>query len=327
MSHRRRRADNIAGTDGTVLVPGGVLVGPGGLTDTVPVAAVDRFDPATNTWSTLPDMASPRAGHGMLPLADGDVLVVGGWAEDVDQPLVAVDRFDLETSTWQPATPLPEPLSHVLTVVNGELRVVLGRAEQPRAYAWIDEAWLPIAAPANQSISNEALPFGSGFVLAGPGLERAVIYDPEGDQWLPTPDAVDEHPAWLSGMTDYVQAAALLGPHQLFVLATTAGANPDIEQQGVAASLSRGATSWQGGAPGPLFGDVGTAEALGFAPGWVLVAGLDQGDVYDAASDAWCRTTEAPSPAIGATVVLEDGSVLFTGALDPEDLPLRWTPW
>lgn len=314
--------------DGTVLVPGGgVLLDPGSLEPTT-VAAVDRFDPVTNTWAALPDLPSPRAGHGLLGLADGDVLVVGGWSEDPSVFVTEVERFDLQTSTWQPAPPLPEPLEGILAVSNGDLRIVLGRLDgEPRAHAWVDEAWQPIATPSSVSVTMDALPFGAGLVLAGTGLPRAVVYDPAGDQWLPTPDEVVSHPEWLTGLSDYVQAAALLGPDELFVLATTGGANPDIEQQGVAARLIFGATSWQGGAPGPFLGDVGTADALAFAPGWVLVTGLERGDVYDASADAWCATAEAPSPVVGASVVLEDGSVLFTGSPLADDNPLRWTPW
>lgn len=327
MSVPRSTTQAIRLDDGTVLVPGGVVLTGSGLT-TTSVAAADRFDPATNTWAALPDVPTPRSGHGLLPLADGDVLVVGGWSEDIEVPVAEVERFDLETSTWQPAAPLPETLNGVLAAANGDLRVVLGRGSDGSAgYAWVEQAWQPISVPANVLFSMDLLPFGAGFVLAGTGVDRAMLYDPASDEWLPTPDDVAPYTGWLTDMSDYVQGAALLGPAELFVLATTGGSQPDIEQQGVAARLSVGATSWQGGAPGPFLGDTNSADALGFSPGWVLIAEVDRGEVYDAATETWCLTAEAPSPALGAAVVLEDGSVLFAGGPSEGEVPLRWTAW
>src|SRR4029077_6312562 len=38
----------------------------------------ELFDPATNAWSPLPNMASRRLGHSQTKLPDGRVLVVSG---------------------------------------------------------------------------------------------------------------------------------------------------------------------------------------------------------------------------------------------------------
>jgi hypothetical protein len=59
--------------DGRVLVAGGIdgaTVGPS--------TEADLYDPATDTWTTLPPMPEPRARGAAVALPDGSVLLVGG---------------------------------------------------------------------------------------------------------------------------------------------------------------------------------------------------------------------------------------------------------
>lgn len=72
--------------DGRVLVAGGagpseLVVVPGGGTgyESFTSAAAELFDPATGAWSPLPPMPEARAGGAAVVLADGSVLVVGGY--------------------------------------------------------------------------------------------------------------------------------------------------------------------------------------------------------------------------------------------------------
>jgi len=61
----------------TLLTAGTVLV-VGGLDDNGPVQSAEVYDPATETWSTLPAPGTPRAAHTAVRMADGRVLVAGG---------------------------------------------------------------------------------------------------------------------------------------------------------------------------------------------------------------------------------------------------------
>jgi hypothetical protein len=72
------RADHIAlrRPDGTVLLLGGELDPPAG--PDVILTAVDRFDPATETFLALPDLQSGRDDHRAAVLTDGRILVTGG---------------------------------------------------------------------------------------------------------------------------------------------------------------------------------------------------------------------------------------------------------
>ena len=63
-------------TTGSVLVTGGVTMGSPFRFST---KSTEIYHPATNTWTAGPDMATPRARHTATKLADGRVLIVGGW--------------------------------------------------------------------------------------------------------------------------------------------------------------------------------------------------------------------------------------------------------
>jgi len=61
--------------DGHVLVTGGTS---GLLSASVVVDDVERFDPASNSWTSLAPLQQPRAGHTAVLLPDGLVTIVGG---------------------------------------------------------------------------------------------------------------------------------------------------------------------------------------------------------------------------------------------------------
>ena len=68
--------------DGRVLVAGGDGAYQGASLDGANVtASAEAYDPATDTWSPLPPMPEPRAGGAAVVLADGSVLLVGGYTE------------------------------------------------------------------------------------------------------------------------------------------------------------------------------------------------------------------------------------------------------
>src|SRR5205809_8112086 len=66
--------------DGRVLVAGGGLsyIGPGSWLYTVHASA-ELYDPATGAFAPADDMTTPRAAHTATMLADGRVLIAGGY--------------------------------------------------------------------------------------------------------------------------------------------------------------------------------------------------------------------------------------------------------
>ncbi len=87
---------------GEVLVTGGsdTYRGPGTVT-----ATAEIYDPVQNVWRAAAPMTAPRYTHSAAALADGRVLVAGGWAytTDTDPSLSSTEVYDPKADTWKPA--------------------------------------------------------------------------------------------------------------------------------------------------------------------------------------------------------------------------------
>ncbi len=76
--------------------------------------AAERYDPGTNAWTPIPEMPTPRGGHGMA-LAGGRLVAVGG--ESATEVFPQVEAFDLATGAWSDLPPLGVP-RHGLAVAS-----------------------------------------------------------------------------------------------------------------------------------------------------------------------------------------------------------------
>ena len=90
------------------------------------IAAVDVFDPRTETWTTL-DRPMPRArvrdSHKTVAAPEG-LVVAGGQRDFQDSDLV--DLFDPRTGRWTTLPDLPEPMSRAgLAYADGKLWISL----------------------------------------------------------------------------------------------------------------------------------------------------------------------------------------------------------
>lgn len=99
-----RYAHTVTGHDGRVYVIGGRDIDG-------EVAAVDVFDPGTETWTTLDeDMPKARARDSHKTVATPDGLVVAGGQRDFEDSAL-VDVLDPRTGRWSTLPDLPEPMS------------------------------------------------------------------------------------------------------------------------------------------------------------------------------------------------------------------------
>jgi serine/threonine protein kinase/N-acetylneuraminic acid mutarotase len=74
-----------------------VVYAVGGTNGTSDLQTVEAYDPAANTWTTLPDL--PEAGSDLgVAVADGRLVAVGGTS--AGQVLASVAALDLATTTW-----------------------------------------------------------------------------------------------------------------------------------------------------------------------------------------------------------------------------------
>jgi large repetitive protein len=105
----------------TLLSNGKVLV-TGGFFGTTPRNTAELYNPATKTFTLVPDtMTSPRALHTATLLANGQVLIAGGISNADGTVSTTADLYNPNTNRFIPiAAPLPtEMASHTATRIAG----------------------------------------------------------------------------------------------------------------------------------------------------------------------------------------------------------------
>jgi N-acetylneuraminic acid mutarotase len=122
---RARGAAGVVAHGGSVYILGGLRGGHDG----VAAPQLDRYDPATGTWTALADLPRPRD-HFQAAVLDGKIYAVGGrnTASGFLADLVPqIDVFDIATGTWSTlSTVLPTLRGGAGTVVVGDELVVVG---------------------------------------------------------------------------------------------------------------------------------------------------------------------------------------------------------
>jgi hypothetical protein len=97
------------------------------------------FEPASNEWTLLPSLGEVRDRHTASPLANGDVLVVGGTSE-VHAALRTTRVFNARTRSWTAGPPLNVPRRDHAAVALADGRVVVAGGAEGEASA---ELWDP----------------------------------------------------------------------------------------------------------------------------------------------------------------------------------------
>ncbi len=88
-------------SDGRVLVAGGCPDGRVYANNPQFLASAELYDPTTGTFTATGPMAERRTWPGATLLADGRVLVTGGYGDLA--PLASAEIYDPQTGTFSPA--------------------------------------------------------------------------------------------------------------------------------------------------------------------------------------------------------------------------------
>jgi hypothetical protein len=117
--------------DGSVLVMGGMATAADPDAEPVLSDVVERFDPATGTFSEAGTLAEPRAGHTATLLPDGRILVVGGITA-AGATLATAELYDPATGSSMPTGSLATPrgLHSAALLPTGDVLIVGGDLEQ-----------------------------------------------------------------------------------------------------------------------------------------------------------------------------------------------------
>ena len=109
---------------------GGFLYVIGGGNSGVALSDLDRYDPVTDTWITLTQMPTARAGAAAAVIDDG-IFVIGG-RQSTSGPcsggpyLDTVEKYDIDTDTWSAVALLPNQRSDLAAVAHGGKIYVFG---------------------------------------------------------------------------------------------------------------------------------------------------------------------------------------------------------
>lgn len=135
--------------DGRVLVAGGAHVRD--RTTELTRASAEFYDPESGTWAPARPMGDERWGHHAVPLSDGRILVVGGFAATgfaVAGTLALCETYDPASDTWAPVGSLRTPRrTHqavrladgaVLAIGGGNPRLCDGAASSPYSLATVE---------------------------------------------------------------------------------------------------------------------------------------------------------------------------------------------
>jgi len=179
----------------TALAGGDLLVAGGCDVDGCTSATTSTFVVAGTSVARVADLAQARDAHTAVPLADGRVLVVGGFAGEGQPPLASAELFDPETGRWTTTGSLQLGRGGHAAALLGDGRVLVVRGwigpstytntteiYDPRSGGFIAGPRLPVAA---DGLAAAPLPEGCALVVGGQihsqvATDRAVTICPDG---------------------------------------------------------------------------------------------------------------------------------------------------
>jgi non-specific serine/threonine protein kinase len=167
----------------------------GGLVSNGATAAVEIYDPASDSWTTGPPL--PLAvHHAMAAEQGGRLFVMGGFA--ISRGGAAIrDVFILEDGRWREGPPLRRPRGAGAAASVGGRIVVAGGIDGDRHVgpveildegAWHDGAPIPSLRDHLGAATQGSLLFAVGGRRGGAHFGTFEVYDPAADRWSKLPD-------------------------------------------------------------------------------------------------------------------------------------------
>jgi DNA-binding CsgD family transcriptional regulator len=181
-----------ARSDPALVAYGNQIYAIGGLNSQGVYAGVDRFDPQTNTWTSLAPKPLPVF-NAHAAVINGLIYIPGGRLSiDNIAPTAIMEIFDTDTGEWQTGASLPVPLSaYGLVAYDGGLYVFGGwdgknyrnnvYSYDPTTNAWQERTSMPTA----RAFCGAAEAGGKIYVIGGINDNQSVdvneIYSPSRD--------------------------------------------------------------------------------------------------------------------------------------------------
>lgn len=171
----------------------------GGSSDTEMLSQFIRYNPSTDSWSSLAPMPSPANGLALVYSPINNKLYAFGGTAVVTQSLDITRIYDISTGTWSTGAPLPNPRSRFAGTGyhNGKIYLAGGTADQSPGtsqndtweYDVLSDSWtikLPVPIPlsaAASAVVDAHLYIIGGRTRTAPTLSTVYDYDIEHDFW------------------------------------------------------------------------------------------------------------------------------------------------
>ncbi len=323
MLRARSGFDSVVLGDGSVLAVGDDVACLPGPAEPGSESA-ERYDPATDTWTTAESLNKARKSFATVVLDDGRALVLGGTNAD-DQPFSSTKLFDPAIGRWSDGPLLgvarADPVAATLTegrVLAGSTTFV-GETSSTTTTELLDaaaKAWSNAAPVEGLSVlSFTALT--EGLLAVGDGFEiesQMMLLDPADDAWVPIDSPAVLRQIRIVALDD--GGALAFGYEDLAI-----GRSPSVRVE----RFDPATRTWREATSMSTARDV--AMLVRLADGRVLVAGgstsgemdpaaqvLATTEIYDPVANRWSDGPDLLEPRKdGHALVLRDGSVLIHG--------------
>lgn len=156
----------------------------------------EMYDPATQTWSSLPNMPTPRGfSSANAPVVGGIIYLVGdngpGHCTNV------VEAFDPATDTWSTKASMPTPRCSLSVATVGGIIYAIGggtgngpsptysavEAYDPVTDSWASKASMPTPRQSFGLVAAGGKLYAVGGVYTAAPLTTLEVYDPATDSW------------------------------------------------------------------------------------------------------------------------------------------------
>ncbi len=308
--------------NGKVLITGGA-VNPNG---SGALASAELYDPASHSFTTLPNMSAARVDHTMTLLPNGEVLIGGGFNDT--GVLSSAELFDPSTNTFTllATTMSTARAEHTATLLaNGKVLIAGGNTNVTTlASAEIFDpttSTFTLSAHAMNTVrqihhadllSNGRVLISGGFDVNNNPLASAEIYDPVSDTFTPTGSMVTargNHASALLFNGKVLVAGGLVPGDGSPVLSPTAEVyDPNAGTFSAAGSMSM---------PRAQYYPIHLAGGTIFISAGAALPSGNNADIYDPTTGLFRATANFTAAQVGVRDgILPDGTVLLASGVN-----------
>ena len=334
--------------NGKVLVAGGIP----GNDEAVETASAELYDPSTGKWSATGSMSTPRAKHTATLLANGKVLVAGGFCapvgpgggetkgcpahEDLDGAIANAELYDPAKGNWTATGSMSTArFLHTATLLDDGNVLVAGAEHRDgilrsaELYNPATGKWTATTKMITARTQQFAAKLADGKVLIAGGigpvsptdhgaLTSAEVYDPATQKWAATGELPAAHVQ--------VGTIALLRDGKVLLAGGGGSGDPMLAS---AELYDPSGGTWTSTAS--MHGPRGESASTLLSDGRVFVVGgfsdpsdpnaplLASAELFDPRSGSWFEAGSVGVASFDLTATrLADGRVLVTGGLVPD---------